>query len=92
MNQKDLLLVCLCEEASEVIQASAKIQRFGDRSPDYDNLAQLKVELNDFMAVILTLEEEGYFGTPILDEKLIEAKRKKIKHYLKVSALLRDSE
>lgn len=73
----------LSEEASEVIQAVSKIQRFGEMSiSPYNNTANIFLlikEINDFMAVVELLQD--YYGIPFIDNQRVEEKKQKIAQY-----------
>jgi hypothetical protein len=60
------LLAKLQEEAAEVIQAVSKINRFGDNNHHPDrkttNKQELILELEDFLAILATLEHKGYLN------------------------------
>lgn len=76
-------LVLLSEEASEVIQAAAKILRFGEMSvspsENQANIFLLIKEINDFMAVVELLQE--HYGISILCKDQIDKKKEKIAEY-----------
>jgi len=88
MNSKEHLLVCLSEEANEVAKDCSKALRFGidDVNILYPsgptNRQRLIDELNDFMAVVCLLIQNGTLPDNWLSEEKTEAKIKKIKKFL----------
>lgn len=91
MNRLQLLLLQLSEEATEVQKSASKAIRFGMDSvhPKYpnegNNRDKLIEEINDFMASVEMLQDEGALPLGILQRDLIDAKKAKIEHYIKVS-------
>lgn len=95
MNINEYLLTVLGEEAGEIVQSMSKIKRFGPDSisPEGDknktNRDQLIHEINDLVAVTEMLEENGALGAGFfedyLDRALINAKKRKVEKYMKVS-------
>lgn len=89
MEQKEYYFTCLNEEAGEVIQASCKCQRFGelDGYPNTErtNISDLIRELNDVLAVVELLQEEGVVFDGLYDRKQIEAKKERVKKWLQYS-------
>jgi len=79
MNREQELLVILQEECGEVIQAVAKIHRFGKSE---DNLEALEDEFADMIALMKLLMEEGYLDGLAIEEKA-ERKIKKLETYMK---------
>ena len=79
MNREQELLVVLQEECGEVIQAVAKIHRFGKSE---DNLEALEDEFADMIALMKLLMEEGYLDGLAIEEKA-ERKIKKLETYMK---------
>jgi len=63
MNKIEHLLLCLAEEAGEVVQAAGKAGRFGlndQPSPDkLSNNEYIVREVNDVLAILELLKEEG---------------------------------
>ena len=59
------LLDKLQEESAEVIQAISKVRRFGEQNHHPDrkttNLQELVTELEDFLAIVASLEHLQYF-------------------------------
>jgi NTP pyrophosphatase (non-canonical NTP hydrolase) len=76
MNKEQYLLICLAEEAGEVIQCITKCLRFttSDHHPSRErtNLDELEFELRDFFTILTLLEHEiGIeFDTTFSDEKM----------------------
>jgi len=79
MNREQELLVILQEECGEVIQAVAKIHRFGKSE---DNLEALEDEFADMIALMKLLMEEGYLDGLAIEEKA-ERKIKKLETFMK---------
>lgn len=72
----------LSEEAGEVIQAVAKINRFGLMSSYYTGETNEEVlfkEINDIFAVVEMLEES--FGVKIRDDFRIQEKKNKVNKF-----------
>ena len=89
MTRREHLLVCLSEECAEVIKEVDKILRFGLKDKPFaeggvdhePNDIRLENELNDVMAVVDMLKNEGvdiWFSS----EKA-QAKKEKVEHYMK---------
>jgi len=78
------ILTILNEECAEVIQCSAKLQRFGVN--DEKNQKKLEAELGDVMAMILIL---NYYGMVerIAIEKQIKRKLKKLKRFSQIECI-----
>lgn len=89
MNRADQLMIILCEESAEVIQATTKALRFGPTEvyPEtgQSNVDRLVDELNDMQAVIWMLQAEGVLPAKITDLNKIEAKRAKVEKYIAYS-------
>jgi NTP pyrophosphatase (non-canonical NTP hydrolase) len=89
MDRKDHYYTCLNEEAGEVIQAACKCMRFSEEdgypNTDRTNISDLTKELNDVLAVIELLQEEGVVFNGLFDRDQIEAKKKKVKEWLEHS-------
>jgi NTP pyrophosphatase (non-canonical NTP hydrolase) len=79
MNREQELLIILQEECGEVVQAVAKIHRFGKSE---DNLERLEDEFADMLALMKLLLEEGYLDGIAVEEKA-ERKIKKLETYMK---------
>lgn len=58
MNKKEYLLVCVAEEAGEVVQEAMKIARFGDKYKDKNHWNALILEMHDLVAVFEMLLED----------------------------------
>ncbi len=86
MNIIEHLLVCITEECGEIIQAADKALRFGldDHAPgkNQTNLEDLVKEVNDLVAVIEVLDKSGVTFSGLFSRDDIEAKKKKIQHFL----------
>lgn len=89
MNKTTYLLICLIEEASEVIQRVCKALRFGleekQPSQNLNNRERLEYELSDFMSTLQALDKEGLkvYPGPNVDKRL------KIEKYMAYSQELR---
>lgn len=79
MNKLEETLVILAEEAAEVVQQVAKIQRFGIDNPHLNDAAgitqreKLVQEIGDFLCLVDALKDQNI----LTEEELIMAKRKK---------------
>lgn len=89
MNTIEHLFVCLTEEAAEISQAACKIQRFGPGNPESDraktNIEQLTTEVNDLVAILELLSEEGVILPNLYCKEQIELKKKKLRDWMVVS-------
>ena len=89
MNKAEYLLVCLTEEAAEISQAVCKIQRFGpdnsETSTTKTNIEQLTTEVNDLVAILELLSEEGVILPNLYCKEQVELKKKKLKDWMVVS-------
>lgn len=89
MERKEYYFTCLNEEAGEVIQASCKCQRFGelDGYPNTErtNISDLTKELNDVLAVVELLQEEGVVFDGLFNREQIEAKKERVKKWFQHS-------
>jgi len=90
-NGTDEALVILAEECAEVIQAVAKIHRWGPQEvygPGPTNLEQLATELGDVRALIdITMDQLGidpqFVEDAVVHKKIKLAKHSKfLKHYV----------
>lgn len=85
MNIREHLLVCLSEEAAEVIQAVSKALRFGinDRNPTLpdaiSNGGNILKEVAELLAVVEMLQEEGALGPSLCD--VTEVKKRRVKEW-----------
>ena len=82
-NVYDLeLLTILMEECAEVIQAAAKVQRYGWESAYEGETAQerLEKELGDLQCMIDLLHEGDYVSYTTMDEHA-DSKREKLKKW-----------
>ncbi|WP_435626968.1 hypothetical protein [Candidatus Ferrigenium straubiae] len=85
MNRKEYLLTCLAEECAEVAQACSKALRFGldDKRPNHTltNAQYISAEINDVIALVKMLEEEGLLPRQNSFRE-IEAKKAKMEHFM----------
>lgn len=76
------ILTILNEECGEVIQASCKMQRFGDKA----NTSEFEKEVGDLLAMIMLMADKG-----IVDERAIWTgcinKLEKLKKWSNISGL-----
>ena len=81
MTEKEHLLVCLAEEAGEIIQACAKALRFGldDGYPGTDrtNAGDIDIECTHLWTVRKMLADRGVFPVPV-DRGVFEDKEDKV--------------
>lgn len=86
MELKDHYFTCLNEEAGEVIQATCKCMRFSEQdgypNTDRTNISDLTKEINDVLAVIELLQEEGVEFDRLFNREDIEAKKIRVKEWL----------
>lgn len=92
MTYEQFLLCKLAEECNEVAQDALKTQQFGFESfhPDtgMTNTEYLTNELNDLLAILEMLEENGSFTfTPC--PEAIKAKKEKVLKFLEFSKELK---
>lgn len=89
MNRTQFLLMKLAEEASEVAQIALKTAQFGleETYTDKTNVERIYAELNDIIAIVGMLNEQEGFDYDT-DDEAIDAKIKKVEHYLKYSQTL----
>jgi NTP pyrophosphatase (non-canonical NTP hydrolase) len=93
-NRKEHLLIVLAEECAEITKEVSKSIRFGlnnkyDRNSDPNvatNAQKIIDELNDLIAVVEMLSEEGYLDYK-LDPAKIKAKKEKVNRYAGYSKL-----
>lgn len=93
MNRQQHLLIILAEECNELAQEIAKALRFGideQRDLPTSNRERIQKEYNDILAVVDLVNRENLpFDMDFhRDEKLIEAKRKKVARYMDYSQSL----
>ncbi len=86
MNFKEYILTCIGEEGGEVSQASSKCMRFGltDNHPQEgykNNIDSLIQEVNDLIAIVELLGENGFADTSLLND--FTAKRVKKEKFFK---------
>jgi len=92
MTRKEHLLVTFAEECAEVIKEVSKALRFGldDHAPDTTetNRERITNEFNDLFAVMVMLQDEGVIKEKdLLTTEAIEAKRKKVEHFMQYSKI-----
>jgi NTP pyrophosphatase (non-canonical NTP hydrolase) len=84
IDRETYLLICLSEEASEIIHRASKAIRFGldEVQPGQasSNRERLCDELSDLLAVVSMLNEEAKLAFE-QDQKKEEAKRVRVDHY-----------
>lgn len=89
MELKEYYFTCLNEEAGEVIQASCKCQRFGEQdgypNTERTNISDLTKEINDVLAIVELLKEEGVVFDGLYSREQIEAKKVRVKKWLQHS-------
>jgi len=88
MNRLEETLVILAEEAAEVVQQVAKIQRFGIDSEHLKESGttqreKLQQEIGDFLCLVDALIDQGI----VTEKELDEAKRSKANKLLKWSKI-----
>lgn len=87
MNRLEHLLTIFSEECSEIQQAVSKAKRFGldDGYPGTErtNLSDIRIELNQLIAMAEMLEAEGLDLSP--DHRVRAEKKVKVEHYLEYS-------
>lgn len=76
MNYNHELLQLLQEECAEVIQASSKCIRFGEK----DNAMQLEKELGDLFCILELMHQNDMFSYTKIDQYILE-KREKLERY-----------
>lgn len=88
MTKTQYLLVKIAEEAAEVAQMALKTAHFGVHEKENEtspsNLERLCGELNDLLAVVDMFGEEIEEDI-VLDGDKMEAKKKKVEHFMKYS-------
>lgn len=87
MTESEHLLMCLAEEAGEIVQACAKALRFGldDGYPGTNrtNAWDISNESTDLMAVLEVLHEHGDLEWLLPDcAKRMEAKKAKVREFM----------
>lgn len=91
MNKIEYLLTCLQEEAGEITQASSKCLRFGLNSPSRasktprTNAEQVVAEINDAVAILELLSDEGFDIGHFLDPEQIMIKKERVHFYMQDS-------
>jgi len=87
MNKKEYLLTCIGEEASEIIQGVGKAQRFG-LDDDFLDESPQEVILREFIELVAVIEMlfgEDIRETILYSAEQIEAKKTKVRKYMKYS-------
>ena len=79
LNREEELLVVLQEECGELVQAIAKLNRFGKTDL---NMKNIESEMGDVFALCKILMEEGYIN-PEAIMKAGDRKIEKLKKYMK---------
>lgn len=88
MNATEHLITCLGEEASEIAQDCCKSLRFGLNDVNVlkpkgpNNRERLLTELNQLLAVVSLLVEEGILPAGWCDVDAQIAKKKKVKKFM----------
>lgn len=89
MNDLEYYLVCGAEEAGEVAQCFTKILRFGPDSvnplleqPSPTNTEDLVLEVNDILAILELLQENGLVLNGLGNREAIEKKKAKVKRLM----------
>lgn len=89
MTRKEHLLTILQEECNEVGQRASKMLRFGvteiQPGQTLSNSERLIFEFNDLIAVMQLLRREGVLPSKLVRDEYVEAKKKKIEHFLQYS-------
>jgi hypothetical protein len=91
ITQDEYLLTCLSEECAEIQQLCSKSIRFGLDShhpadpEQVQNIQKLKLEINDFYAVIAWLEAHDLWDGDVKCTDLITKKIAKIDHFMAIS-------
>lgn len=90
MTRLEHLMTILSEECAELIQATSKALRFGLEegrdiaAQEYgNNVQRMRAELNDLIAMVEMLEDEGLNLSP--DYTMRANKKVKVEHYLSYS-------
>lgn len=86
MNKREHLLICLAEECAEVGQSVAKALRFGLKdSPPVGgptNEESIVQELNDILAIIELLIDDGCSFNNVGDQTAIDTKKDKVMRFM----------
>lgn len=89
MNKIDYLVNVLVEECAEVAQRGTKILRFGhdEVQPEQslDNTERLVGELNDLLAVVEMLQEEGLELKGLANPVALAKKKTRVEKFMKLS-------
>lgn len=91
MNRKELLLIQLAEEASEVAQMASKMLRFGTEEiyPEQPltNAERTHIELDDMYGIVRMLNQEFNFNY-LFSEDNVQKKINKVNKYAMYSVEL----
>ena len=79
LNREEELFIVLQEECGELVQAIAKLNRFGKTDL---NMKNIESEMGDVFAIFKVLMEEGYIN-PDAIMKSGDRKIEKLKKYMK---------
>lgn len=86
MNKVEHLLVCLAEEASEIVKDASKSLRFGlnDVGPGLltTNRERLIAEINDLLAIVDMLSSEGVLPSDWTDKQKQVRKKNKVRNFM----------
>jgi len=86
MDVIEHLIMCLAEEAGEIVQAAGKTGRFGpsDKPPGggLPNNEYIVAEVNDLLSVLELLQEEGMSLPGIGNRTAIDKKKEKVKRFM----------
>lgn len=97
MNRKEYLLVQLASECNEVAHRVTKALHFGldevQNGQSLTNEARMREELDDLLAVVEILGDEGILTGPVIDQgvpygvtkDIVDAKRAKIEKYMEIA-------
>lgn len=90
MNKTEHLFFKAAEESGEVAQISSKCAIFGvqDSNPKYGNIPNIELfiaEVNDLIAVVEMIGDEGIDISNLGDRELIRLKKEKVKLWMEYS-------
>jgi hypothetical protein len=86
MNKQDHLILRLSEECVEVSKECHKALSFGieDRYKRMPSVREkIVLELNDLFAVVEMLQDEGVLPMIVVNDRLIDAKKKKVVKFMR---------
>lgn len=88
LTSEEYLLMCLTEECAEVQKAAIKCIRFGPNCfnpyTGIYNAQKIMYEINDIIAIIEMLGEEGFDLPMYMDKEQIMLKKEKVRRYMKL--------